>query len=140
MHFMGNLISKFFRFIGVSGIGWILDFVIYTLLTGVAHLPVALSNYISTVPAITLVFFVSPRKLFLCRPDGLSLRAKYMLYVIYQLLLVTTVSFLAQWMAGFLPLLLPFLSGVAKLAAKVLITPVTMVCNFFVLKYLAEKW
>ena len=137
---MGNLISKFFRFIGVSGIGWIIDFLIYTLLTGVAHLPVALSNYISTVPAITLVFFVSTRKLFLCRPDGLSLRAKYVLYVIYQLLLVTAVSFLAQWLAAVLPSLFPFLSGFAKLTAKILITPVTMVCNFFMLKYLAEKW
>lgn len=137
---MGNLISKFFRFIGVSGIGWVIDFVIYTLLTEAAHLPVALSNYISTVPAITLVFFVSTRKLFLCRPDGLSLRTKYLLYVAYQLLLVTAVSFLAQWLAGVLPLLLPFLAPIAKLAAKILITPITMVCNFFVLKYLAEKW
>ena len=137
---MANLISKFFRFVGISSIGWIIDFVIYTLLTEVAHLPVALSNYISTVPAITLVFFVSTRKLFICRPDGLSLRAKYVLYVVYQLLLVTGVSFLAQWLAGALPLLLPFLSSFTKLAAKILITPVTMVCNFFVLKYLAEKW
>lgn len=137
---MSKLIAKFFRFIGISGVGWIIDFVIYTLLTGAAGLPVAPSNYISTVPAITLVFFVSTRKLFLCRPDGLSLRAKYVLYVVYQLLLVTAVSFLAQWLAGVLPLLLPFLGGFAKLAAKILITPVTMVCNFFVLKYLAEKW
>lgn len=137
---MGNLISKFFRFIGVSGIGWVMDFVIYTLLTGAARLPVALSNYLSSLPAITFVFFVSTRKLFLCRPDGLSLRVKYVLYVVYQLLLVTGVSFLAQWLAVVAPLLLPFLSGFAKLAAKILITPITMVCNFFVLKYLAEKW
>lgn len=137
---MGNLISKFFRFIGVSGIGWVIDFVIYTLLTGVAHLPVALSNYLSSLPAITFVFFVSTRKLFLCRPDGLSLRAKYVLYVVYQFVLVTGVSFLAQWLAVVLPALLPFLSGLAKLAAKILITPITMVCNFFVLKILAEKW
>lgn len=137
---MGNLISKFFRFIGVSGIGWVMDFVIYTLLTGAARLPVALSNYLSSLPAITFVFFVSTRKLFLCRPDGLSLRVKYVLYVVYQLLLVTGVSFLAQWLAVVAPLLFPFLSGFAKLAAKILITPITMVCNFFVLKYLAEKW
>lgn len=137
---MGNLITKFIRFIGVSGIGWIIDFIIYTLLTEVAHLPVALSNYLSTVPAITFVFFVSSRKLFVCRPDGLSKGAKYALYVVYQLLLVTCVSFLAQWLAGGLPLLLPGLRPIAKLMAKILITPITMVCNFFALKYLAEKW
>ena len=137
---MGNLFFKFCRFIGVSGIGWVMDFVLYTLLTGVIHLPVALSNYLSTIPAITFVFFVSTRKLFVCRPDGLTKPAKYALYVIYQLILVTCVSFLAQWLAAILPALLPFLSSFAKLAAKILITPITMVCNFFVLKILAEKW
>ena len=120
--------------------GWIIDFVIFTALTGAVRLPVALSNYISSIPAITLVFFLSTRKLFICRPDGLSRQAKYLLYVVYQLLLLTAVSFLAQWLAAVLPLLLPFLSGLAKPAAKILITPITMVCNFFVLKYLAEKW
>lgn len=137
---MGKLLAKFFRFIGISGLGWIMDFAIYTLLTGAARLPVALSNYLSSLPAVTFVFFTSTRRLFRCRPDGLSLRAKYVLYTVYQLLLVTAVSFLAQWLAGALPLLLPFLSGFAETAAKLLITPVTMVCNFFVLKSLAEKW
>lgn len=131
---------KFFRFLGVSGIGWIMDVILYTLLTHVCRLPVALSNYLSTIPAITFVFFTSTRKLFVCRPGGLSKGAKYALYVVYQLALVTAVSFLAQGLANWLPNLLPILSSFAKLAAKLLITPVTMVCNFFVLKNLAEKW
>ena len=137
---MAKLMAKFIRFIGISGMGWIIDFVLFTLLTGVFRLPVALSNYISSIPAITLVFFLSTHKLFVCRPNGLSLRAKYLLYVVYQFLLLTAVSFLAQWLAVVLPLSLPFLSGLAKPASKILITPITMICNFFALKYLAEKW
>ena len=54
----------------VSGVGWVIDFGIYTLLTGPMSFPVALSNYISSVPAITFVFFVSTRKMFICRPDA----------------------------------------------------------------------
>ena len=136
---MRDLFSKFLRFIMVSGVGWVIDFGIYTLLTGPMSFPVALSNYISSVPAITFVFFVSTRKMFICRPDGLSKKTKYFLYVIYQLILVTVVSFAAQWIAESLTLL-PAAAQYTKLAAKVLITPVTMVCNFFVLKLIAEKW
>ena len=124
----------------VSGVGWVIDFGIYTLLTGPLLFPVALSNYISSVPAITFVFLVSTRKMFICRPDGLSKKTKYFLSVIYQLILVTIVSFAAQWLAESLTHLLPAAAQYTKLAAKVLITPVTMVCNFFVLKLIAEKW
>lgn len=137
---MRNLLIKFFGFLGVSGIGWIMDLILYTLLTHLCGLPVAVSNYLSTIPAITFVFFASTRKLFVCRPDGLRKSVKYALHVVYQLLLVTAVSFLAQWLADYLPTLLPALSPFAKLASKILITPVTMVCNFLVLKNLAEKW
>ena len=71
---------------------------------------------------------------------GLSLRVKYVVYVAYQLLLVTAVSFLAQWIADGLPIILPAAQPYAKLAAKVMITPLTMIMNFFVLKQITEKW
>ena len=81
-----------------SGIGWLIDFSIYWLLTSQFGFPVTGANYISSIPAITFVFFVSTRKTFLCRPDGLSKAAKYLIYVVYQLLLLTAVSFLAGWL------------------------------------------
>ena len=137
---MRDLIAKFVGFVGISGVGWIIDFALYTLLTHLFRLPVLLSNCISTVPAITLVFFLSTRKLFVCRPDGLQLRTKYILYALYQLVLVVLVSAVTQYLANGLPLLLPSFAPFAKLAAKVLITPVTMICNFFVLRYITEKW
>ena len=136
---MGNFISNLCRFLAISGVGWCIDFGIYTLLTGPLRQPVALSNYLSSIPAITFVFFVSTRKTFICRPDGLTKTAKYLFYVLYQLVLVSCVSFLAQWLAGVLPGHFPFLAEYAKLSAKVVITPITILCNYFVLKILAEK-
>ncbi|MBP3411840.1 MAG: GtrA family protein [Oscillospiraceae bacterium] len=136
---MNKLLRKLGAFLLFSGIGWVIDFGIYTLLTGFLDFPVAGANYLSSVPAITFVFFASTRKTFLCRPDGLKKGHKYLIYVLYQLLLLTTVSFLAQWLE---PLLssIPALGEYSKLLAKICITPVTMLCNFFVLRLIAEKW
>lgn len=137
---MREFLSKFLRFLMVSGVGWLLDFGIFTALTGGLLLPVALSNYLSSLPAITFVFFVSTRKILVCREGGISRRQKYLCYVVYQLLLVTAVSFLAQWLAGALASVMPLWAEWSKLGAKVLITPITMISNFFVLKWIAEKW
>lgn len=137
---MPDLVRKFLSFLSVSGVGWLIDFGVYTVLTGALLLPVALSNYISSFFAVSFVFAVSTRKTFVCREDGLKLGTKYVIYVVYQLLLVTAVSFLAQWLAGVLSAILPVPEIYAKLAAKVLITPITMIMNFFVLKQITEKW
>ena len=137
---MTKLLKKFCAFLLCSGIGWLIDFGIYWLLTAQFGFPVTGANYISSIPAITFVFFVSTRKTFLCRPDGLSKAAKYLIYVVYQLLLLTAVSFLAGWLHPVLQGALPALRDYAKLLSKICITPITMICNFFVLRMIAEKW
>ena len=137
---MTKLLKKFCAFLLCSGIGWLIDFGIYWLLTSQFGFPVTGANYISSIPAITFVFFVSTRKTFLCRPDGLSKAAKYVIYVVYQLLLLTAVSVLAGWLHPILQEALPAFQDYAKLLSKVCITPITMICNFFVLRMIAEKW
>ena len=137
---MGNILKKMCAFLLFSGIGWLIDFGLYTFLTGVLSFPVAGANYLSSIPAITFVFFVSTRKTFQCRPDGLSKGKKYLIYVIYQLLLITAVSFLAQWLDSLYGNLLPQLKELSEILAKITITPITMLCNFFVLRLIAEKW
>ncbi len=137
---MSKLIKKLGAFLLFSGVGWIIDFGIYSILTGPMGLPVAGANYLSSVPAITFVFFASTRKTFRCRTEGLSKGTKYLIYVVYQLLLVTAVSFLAQALDPLLAKVIPVAAAYSKLLAKVCITPVTMLCNFFVLRRIAEKW
>ena len=152
--------KKFLRFLVISGGGWLLDFGIYSLLTMVLGLPVWISNFISSFCAITFVFFTATRHAFVLHKGGLSLKQKYLAYLIYQLALVSAVSFLAQWLAwDILPDLalklhgnpvltdsgasMPTLYRIAldygKIIAKIVITPITMICNFFVLGWITEK-
>lgn len=128
-------------FVGISGLGWCLDFAVYSLLTSLLGLRVVTANYISTVPAITLVFFLSTRHTFRCREGGLPLWTKYLLYALYQLLLVTAVSWLGQAVYDWLsPLALPALIGrYLKVLIKIGMTPVTMVMNYLVLGRLIER-
>ena len=140
---MRRLLKKFLQFMLVSGVGWVLDFGIFTLLT--ATLPMVISNCISSLTAVTFVFFVSTWKILGNKTDGHSRQVKYLVYVVYQLLLITGVSFLAQWLHGLLEgwtalSALPLLGEHTKLVAKILITPLTMVCNFFVLRQISERW
>lgn len=131
-----SFLNKFLRFALISGVGWLIDFSVYTALTHLTSIPVAAANYLSTLPAITYVFLISTRKLLSCKTDRASKLTKYLAYALYQLVLVTVASFAMQALASALAGFLPY----AKLAAKVLMTPFTMVANFFVLRAIAEKW
>lgn len=138
---MQKILKKFLQFVLVSGVGWLIDFGIYTVLTRLCAFPVAGANYLSSMVSVTFVFFVSTKKILETR--GGSWWRKYLLYVLYQLLLITAVSFLAQWIDRLLhgwTLLcsVPLLRRNTALLSKILITPITMVCNFFVLRRIAE--
>lgn len=136
---MKRLFTQIFRFVGISGIGWLIDFGIYTVLTTFAGVPVTAANMISSFPAITLVFIVSTRKIF-DRGGRIPVPVMYALYLAYQLILVFAVSkiagYLALWIAG---LYAGRLAGISKILAKIIITPITMTANFVVMKLMTEK-
>lgn len=133
---MRSFLNKFFRFALISGVGWLIDFSVYTALSRLTEIPVAAANYLSSLPAITYVFFVSTRRLLACKTDRVSKLTKYLVYALYQLALVSAASFAMQALAGALAEFTQY----GKLAAKILITPFTMTANFFVLRAIAEKW
>ena len=59
-----HLMKQFFSFLLVSGVGWVMDFTIFLILTNVFGLWVMISNMISAIPAITYVFLMSNKKIF----------------------------------------------------------------------------
>ena len=59
-----KLIKQAFKFFGISGIGWLIDFLIYTILTSVLKINVDVSNMISSLVGVSFVFLVSTRKIF----------------------------------------------------------------------------
>ena len=68
------------KFLVISGTGWLIDFLIYLLLTIKLNFDVGYSNFISGIPALTFVFLVSTRKIFEYNTEGFSLKRKYSIY------------------------------------------------------------
>ncbi|WP_336018147.1 GtrA family protein [Fusobacterium polymorphum] len=134
-----KLFSQFIKFLFVSGIGWLIDFCLYAILTIEFNLKVFYANIFSSIPAISYVFLISTKKIFIkSHRNNLTIIQKYIIYFIYQLLLIFFISIVAEN--------LYILAGkynlnfkIMKVIIKILITPVTMTINFFVIKYLAEK-
>jgi len=137
-----KLYKEFLYFILVSGTGWLIDFGIFYLLSTFLGLNVLYSNLISTIPAFSFVFFISTRKIFKNNIKRLTLKQKYIFYFIYQILLVTSVSFFGQWLYEIShDSLIAFnlTDNIIKFCAKIVITPITMTFNFIIMKILTEK-
>ncbi len=137
-----SLFRQIVEFIGVSGVGWLIDFGIYTVLTTVLGVPAGISNFLSAIPAVTFVFFTATLKTFVKNERGLPLHWKYALYVVYQFALLSGVSLLNQALFDWLRGLLAqgtFLYRYCAILTKIMITPITMLCNFIVLKRLTER-
>lgn len=139
---MKSLIIQFVKFFGISGIGWCIDFMLYLFITLILGWPVFYSNYLSSIPAVTLVFFVSTKKIFNNHKGRLPIWAKYFIYVVYQMLLLLCVSSIGQAVAEWITNLavdIVWMQKAAKIVAKILITPITMLMNFIVMKIMTEK-
>lgn len=136
-----NLFKQILSFLLVSGIGWILDFSTYFILTKLCGLNVMLSNMISAVPALTYVFIVSSKNIFKNDKSKIPLKYKYVIYFIYQIILVTTVSFIGEKLFDWFKTitLISIIKNNLKIFVKIIITPITMTLNFITMKNLIEK-
>lgn len=136
---MKTLWEQIFRFIGLSGIGWLLDFFVYAVL-GWFSKDLFLNNTISSWVGVTFVFLFSTRLVFQ-NNSKIPLKVKYILYLLYQCLLIYLISKLLNQVNGWIlahiawNLILRF----SALISKMLVTPVTMVLNFCVMKAVIEK-
>ena len=135
-----QIIIQFLRFIGISGIGYLIDFMTFTLLQHTLQ-NVGLCNIISSLTAVLFVFTFSTRKTFVANAGGLNLRVKFGLYMLYQLVLIFLISqLLVQINLKLLALLAnTVLVAFAAVISKIIITPITMTLNFFVMKLLIER-
>lgn len=141
---MLNLVKQIINFVCTSGIGFIIDFSFYYFLSTYANVSISYSNMISAIPAVTYVFIVSNRKIFNCTKKKYPVYSKYIIYILYQVVLVTIVSVLAQVIFenaySVINEKINFITeGKCKILVKCFITPITMICNFLVMKFLCEK-
>lgn len=139
-----NLVNQIVKFLLVSGTGWLMDFSIYLLLTGKLNFTVGYSNFISGIPALTFVFFISTKKIFKQNIKGISLKKKYSIYFLYQIILIAMVSWIGQFLYSSISISelyeIFIINKYLKIFIKVIITPVTMSLNFCVMKILSEKY
>lgn len=136
---MKNLLIQAMRFIGLSGVGWLMDFAVYTVMSYTTNNPF-FSNVCSSVVGATFVFLFSTRFVFK-NHSKIPLVAKYAIYLAYQIALIYAISMLLSYINGFIwahftwKLILDF----SALLAKIIVTPITMTLNFFVMKGIIEK-
>lgn len=134
-----GLLRQAARFIGLSGLGWLLDFTIYTLLS-LRLSNLAMNNIISSLAGASFVFAFSTRFVFQ-DSHRIPLGWKYFIYIAYQLALIFLISELLAYINGLIaagfsaPLILRF----SAVIAKIIVTPITMTINFFAMKCVIEK-
>lgn len=136
------MLRQGFFFTLVSGCGWCLDFGVYFLVAAQLGVPVAAANLMSSFVGVTFVFAFATRHIFANRQGRWPLRRKYVFYLAYEACLVSAVSLLAQGIFAWCtssPYAAWFSDAQWKLAAKCLVTPVTLTCNFFVMRWLTER-
>lgn len=127
------------QFVGLSGIGWILDFCTYTVL-GFISSNLVLNNILSSWVGVTFVFIFATRKVFE-NNSKMSLKWKYAIYILYQFVLI---FFISKLLGGVNEAICDLIQiGIvlrfSAIIAKILVTPITMVLNFFVMKGVIEK-
>lgn len=135
-----KLIIQAFKFFGLSGIGWIIDFGVFTLLTNVIHVPAGVANIISSLCGVTFVFFTSTIKTFAVKTERFSLKQKYIFYVLFEIIVILVASKCVGLLSGvFTQAEWEIVVKFAPILAKICVTPFTMLCNFIFMKILTEK-
>ncbi len=135
-----KLIIQAFKFFGLSGIGWIIDFGVFTLLTNVIHVPAGAANIISSLCGVTFVFFTSTIKTFAVKTERFSLKQKYIFYVLFEIIVILVASKCVGLLSGvFAQAEWEIVVKFAPILAKICVTPFTMLCNFIFMKILTEK-
>lgn len=110
---------RLLRFGVVSGVGLLTDVLLYVLLVR-SGVPAGWANLVSASVAVSLVFALSQRRVFRYG-DRFAVRL-FLVYVVYQVLAVSAAS------GGVAALVTQ--AGLAPLAAKALVTPLTFACNY----------
>jgi putative flippase GtrA len=129
----------FFKFLIISGGGWMCDFFCYMGAVKVINFSPFLANMISSYVGVTFVWFVSLKAVF-----GQTYNAKgnyLMFYWVYQFLSILIYSKILHLIVlYFVPKLNGleggFGSGFEAVEAKVIVTPFNLMTNFIFMKFL----
>lgn len=99
-----------------------------------------LNNIISSWSGVTFVFIFATRKVFQ-NNSRISLKCKYLIYILYQCILIFFISKVLDGIhiAIVNNISIELVQRFSSIISKILVTPITMVLNFFVMKSVIEK-
>jgi putative flippase GtrA len=135
-----SFLASFARFGGLSGLGWIVDFTLLLVLVRFAGMTPFYANLISATAAGTLVFVASGKLVFAGGSHRRGLRTA--IYIAYTLLVIVAASAAVKYCTT---LVLHMDAGrhaltetKAAAIAKIIVTPLNFILNFFVAKLTSE--
>ena len=136
---MSGLFLQAVKFIGVSGLGWILDFCTYTVL-GFFSQDLSVNNIISSWVGVTFVFLYGTKGVFQ-NNSRIPLKLKYIIYLLYQCVLIFFISKLLNTINAVIveKTMIDLILRHSTIISKILVTPITLVLNYFVMKCVIEK-
>lgn len=137
---MKKVFQQLCKFIGISGIGWILDFIVFNIIV-IIGLDVKGANIVSSLVGVCFVFVFSTKNTFQKKEKGKPIQYKFAFYIAYQLVLINVISLILQNINILLCQYInqPVLVNVIPAISKIIVTPITMITNFIVMKILIEK-
>ncbi|MEE3624777.1 GtrA family protein [Nitrospirillum sp. BR 11752] len=130
------------RFALVSGVGWCIDLGMMSGLVALC-IPTFFANLVGASLAISFVFLVSQRRIFI--HDGHVLGRQFLYYCLWQAAAVPLASLAIASLAplieatGLLQLLPIHGRVIAPVIAKALVTPVTLYSNYLFMSWLLER-
>ncbi len=127
------------KFVFVSGLGFFIDFVLYSILIRLINLDIFVISLFTSLVGVTFVFFTSTKKVFENNTANIPLKYKYLIYVVYQIILILVCSKIIVYLNGiFETSSVPLISKYSKELAKLCIPPVTLTINYFVMKKITK--
>ncbi len=131
--------NNFLGFAFISGAGWILDIVIFSLLLKNSLLDISFSNKVSSFIALTFVWFVSTRRIF--NVKGRILSRFLLFYWFYQ---CCSIYFYSNIISYFSLIIQKFQFNeiillTPPILSKLILTPFNLITNFYFSKFLTSK-
>ncbi len=136
---MKKILAQMVSFVGISGLGWLLDLGVYTVLSHFWR-NLELSNMISSWLGVTFVFIFATRKVFQSA-GKIPLWARYLIYLLYQAMLIYFISKALLTVNAFIlnNVQIDVIKNASPVISKIVITPVTILLNFLFMKCVIEK-
>ena len=128
MRFESLLSPRFIRFFLIAGMGWVLDFSIYSLLLHL-HIRVAVANVLGALIGVTFAYFMSVRAVFYY--EGNLLLTKWVIYVFYNAIIILFFSFSIEYLSKYF--------NTSPIFMKCYVTPITMIMNFLMMTLLLDN-